>query len=589
MQSAQARRTMWADGAARWVGAALAGVVLEACAVDDRELGVIDRTVRPEDGGATDNGSPSCVPEETECLSVTRVRRCSSLGQWSAPEECEQACVGGECGGVCKPGQTRCASPSEVETCSSEGQWYPATACASSCSGDACIGECTPSTARCSPSNAGVPQLCSADGVWQDQSPCPFVCTSSGICTGECDPNTERCHPETGVPQRCDDSGTFQDQPACGTGETCVSSAGAASCSCQRNLTPCDGGCFDLDNDPNNCGACGHDCQGQDCSGRQCAPATLATGVIVTYRMALSQAELFFISSSTDGTGDLYRVPKQGGGRVAIALTTDLHGVAVDGTTVYYAFYGPSFEFQVVRLESNDNLVTFTSAEEPPTYGYRRLVEFSGTGAVVGTESLQVSGGFVYWSASGYRRAQTSSATPVATGELLGTEPGTLLLAPADNCVYGVGSDQSSILRACTGGSQATVHVAGGADGSFHAVADIVADASGVYFSEMEAGIKRLALSSDTPTITTLAASSTVPTALALDDSFVYFIDGADRFSPCTNTMSINRVSKSGGEVTPIVSSTTGCPKFVSVDDTFVYWAEWADSGESGSILKVAK
>jgi hypothetical protein len=425
--------------------------------------------------------------------------------------------------------------------------------------------------------------------VWQDQSRCDFVCTGSGSCTGECIPNTERCQPETGVPQRCDESGTFQDQTTCQTGEVCSSTGGTSSCVCQGDLTPCEGGCFDLDSDPNHCGACGHGCQGQTCEDAQCSPTTLVTGLLVTYRMALSQNELFFISSSTDGMGDLYRVPKQGGGRRAIALTTDLYGVAVDGTSVYYAFYGPDFEFQIVRLEADDDFVTFTSADELPAYGYRRLVEASGTGAVIGTEALQVSGGFVYWSASGYRRAPTSSLTPVATGELLGNEPGTMLLAPAGECVYGVATDQSSIVRACTGGSQATVHVAGGADGSFNAVEDIVADASGVYFSEMEAGIKSIALNSDTPTITTLAASSTVPTALATDADFVYFIDGAERFDTCTESMSIHRVSKNGGQVTTIVRAAAGCPKFVSVDDTFLYWAEWDDSGAGGSIFKVAK
>ena len=40
---------------------------------------------------------------------------------------------------------------------------------------------------------------------------------------------------------------------------------------CEANLTACGGGCFDLESDTDNCGACGNLCgAGQACSGGQC-------------------------------------------------------------------------------------------------------------------------------------------------------------------------------------------------------------------------------------------------------------------------------------------------------------------------------
>src|SRR5690606_2916926 len=185
-----------------------------------------------------------------------------------------------------------------------------------------------------------------------------------------------------------------------------------------------------------------------------------------------------------------------------------------------------------------------------------------------------------------YRRAPTTATLPAA-GELLGeamaSSSTTSLLAPAGACVYGVDSSLMSIVRACTGGAQAVVY-------SGNLIMDLVADASGVYVSEHSIGIKRIALGSDTPAITTLAPSADVPLSVATDPDFVYYIDGGLPADLCAPDMAIRRVSKSGGAATTLVEfGSTSCPKVLAVDDTFLYFATWDDPGTSGAISRVAK
>jgi hypothetical protein len=235
----------------------------------------------------------------------------------------------------------------------------------------------------------------------------------------------------------------------------------------------------------------------------------------------------------------------------------------------------------VIRLEPNGTTTIFAN---------------SSSSAAVGEPVL--AGGFVHWLDSGYRRASTAAAVPVVNAERLGAGTlGSNLIGAVGNCVYGnFGSDTTvstnrQIERACTGGMTALVYT--GND----FIGDIVADATGVYFSENGAGVKRISLNSDRPTITTvapLASSTNRPLAMAIDGNFVYFVDGAQSFMDCSTNWTINRVSKNGGPVTPLVVPPIDCPSQIAVDDSFVYFANTgsgraAAAAAGSSINKVSK
>jgi hypothetical protein len=105
------------------------------------------------------------------------------------------------------------------------------------CAGGVC-GNCTPGQRQCNPNNGRVVQVCSATGVFQDQTPaCQFVC-SGGFCGGDCVPNDLRCDPQTGRPQICSSAGTWTNNgPACG-----AASCEDGVCVCGPNQSLCSDG-----------------------------------------------------------------------------------------------------------------------------------------------------------------------------------------------------------------------------------------------------------------------------------------------------------------------------------------------------------
>ncbi|HTV18374.1 MAG TPA: hypothetical protein VMG12_06875, partial [Polyangiaceae bacterium] len=398
-----------------------------------------------------------------------------------------------------------------------------------------------------------------------------------------CVPGSRRCNPQTGVPQLCGGSGAYQNQTPCRTGEVCTASGNTTSCTCQNNLTACQSGCFDLNTDASNCGSCGHSCQGSTCSAGRCNPTTIASGQVVASRMALNTNELFFATTG----GDLYRITKEGAGLRAIVISSNVRGLAADGTTVYWTLDETPGQIWRVTQSGNGTLTNYANSPDGlGGYAYRYLVDIASGGGSIKTDAVYVSGGSVYWVDGGYRRASTTASIP-ASGELLGEAISsfstTSLMAPAGTCVYGVDSSLMGIVRACTGGGQASVY-------SGNLIMDIVADSSAVYFSEHSIGIKRMALNSTTPTITNLAPTSAVPLSLTTDQNFVYYIDGGATADLCSPNMTIKRVAKSGGTPTTLVQlGSNACPKVVSVDDTFLYYATWDDPGTGGAISRVAK
>ena len=203
-----------------------------------------------------------CVPGQTRCSSATAVETCDDQGQWGAATACQNACVGGACTGECVPGATRCSSETQLQTCNEQGQFLARTTCPFACVNGSCGGECVPGSGRCNPAN-GVPQFCSAAGLWQSQAPCPFVCTGSGTCTGECNAGSRRCDPASGQPQVCSNFSTWQTQAPCARG--CNLNTGECNSQLPLGSTGC---AQDID-----CAGNGSSCQGGRCCEFNCAAA----------------------------------------------------------------------------------------------------------------------------------------------------------------------------------------------------------------------------------------------------------------------------------------------------------------------------
>lgn len=104
---------------------------------------------------------------------------------------------------------------------------------------------------------------------------------------------------EPAVPE-CGAPGT-----ACCSGNACVPNAtcGAASCKCAANYTACADECRNFDNDPKNCGACGHDCLGGVCDTGECQPVNVVVGESGLTRMTTDGTYLYWTGHTAPSSG----------------------------------------------------------------------------------------------------------------------------------------------------------------------------------------------------------------------------------------------------------------------------------------------
>lgn len=179
-----------------------------------------------------------CQPGSTRCFSERELQTCNDLGQWQDVSACPNACIDGECGGSCSPGTRQCDPGGRVpQVCTAEGTLQAQTPCQFVCQGAGnCGGECSPGSRRCNPTS-GIPQQCGGNGFWQNQQACPFVCSGAGNCTGECRPTSRRCNPQTGVPQLCSANAAWQDQTPC---QFVCSGNGTCTGECRSGQRRCD-------------------------------------------------------------------------------------------------------------------------------------------------------------------------------------------------------------------------------------------------------------------------------------------------------------------------------------------------------------
>jgi hypothetical protein len=91
----------------------------------------------------------------------------------------------------------------------------------------------------------------------------------------------------------------------------------------------------DLQTDPANCGACGHDCIGGACLAGQCQAWTLVPGVFGSAEIALDATNIYWSGYSN---GQILRAAKDGTG-VTVLVTesgTQPIGTTIDDTNVYW-------------------------------------------------------------------------------------------------------------------------------------------------------------------------------------------------------------------------------------------------------------
>jgi hypothetical protein len=503
------------------------------------------------DGRACDDGTFCTVDDLCgDGVCAGRARTCEDGVTCNGVSECDEA------QGICTPAINQCGANSICDATTG--------ACVNTCTGCLVDGTCLADGAIAA-SNAclvcDVTRSSTALSIAAGKScgSAPTPCSAQDSCNeqGQCVPN------DLPAGQRCGNQPTSCANPdTCDGNGNCLSRASARVEVCDGVDNDCNGiidDGIDLSSDRKNCGVCDRNCGTSACNGGVCAPqllaATSATGVAAT--LAVSADDVYW-SVAYFGFlgGGVFRTPKNATGQANPIVTVDetdtALGVATDQTDLFWL---NTTEVLSAQLRGVPRPALATTSSK--------------------TEAIAVAGNFIYWvedfptagqGAAYFRINKTGGAVePLGTSDHLATR-----VAAQGNCGY-FASD--GITRSCAGSAQ--LFFAGLVD-------SVAADASGVYFVGTGSGLKKLPLDlSGTPTVLAPEAQR----AIAVDGQFVYYINGATGLGTCGTNWSVSRVSKNGGNATPVVLPPQACPQALAVDGTSIYWTNF----DSGELFKAAK
>jgi hypothetical protein len=320
-------------------------------------------------------------------------------------------------------------------------------------------------------------------------------------------------------------------------------------------LTSCAGVCVDPASDPNNCGACGHSCQGGACMGATCQPLTLAAGLPGPAYLAADGTNVYFANFNGGVNGSVMAVPVSGGMPTTLAAgQTQIGNIAVDSTSIYWldatVYGGPG---EVMKLPLAGGM---------PTTLYSGAVTASG---------IALDATSVYFFADSHL-----FKLPLAGGTafMLGTDtshPQDLALSGGYAYWLGVASDNT--------GTMAQVPLGGGTSGSLvlsglNNPQAMAADSTGIYWTDYGDGyVLKVAVLPTGPALTRIAGDQKGPYSIAVDATNAYWtnlVEGSVMYAPITGGIPATLVANAGATR-------------LAIDTTSVYWAD------GSAIRKIAK
>ncbi|RYE92596.1 MAG: DUF5050 domain-containing protein, partial [Myxococcales bacterium] len=374
------------------------------------------------------------------------------------------------------------------------------------------------------------------------------TCTK-GQCAWQCQPGRGDCDAQAANGCEAD----LGEVTHCGTcSQSCLDTHGTPSCqagkcaiACQPGHAVCDGspalGCvIDLTTDPQNCGSCGHDCQGDACEGGLCTPTTVSTGNTRPFQLLVDATHLYWINlgdEQKDGGNNAYFV-NSSVRRLDTLTTLDAKTLAAQQPWSY------------ILAQQGGSLYLMNLGTSGSSFKDGRLWRFDKS-TLVGKEL----------------RAQVQYGLGMASG--------------ADGLFFGE-SLLRNLFRANLDGTgelklrndEETITSMAAAEGQVFWVRRN-------NLNGPNAVIRRGALAADRKSFTAtsdLSAKETSPDRMWADGDSVYYVNQGEAGR-------VRRIDQATGQVVTVAENVSQ-PQYVTADATHIYWTE---CGTSPRVMRVDK
>jgi hypothetical protein len=328
-----------------------------------------------------------------------------------------------------------------------------------------------------------------------------------------------------------------------------------------------------VSSDPVNCGACGHDCRGATCARGLCNPGVVTTYAGPITSLAVESDRMTFTTGLTDGGNSVLTCPVDGCNGAPTVLASGQSqpkNVRVDGDTVYW-----------VDAPTLNRVMTCDRAACTPTVFYQ------GQPLTLTIDIAVDDAHEVYVLVDDESVTTTHIERCVASGCSADAGANDYIDVPScapQNLVY----DQGALYFSngyeqgeCTNGALYQVSVAGTPQPkklltSLNESVRVAGDPSGIYAASFDS-ITKFAFPTLSPTPIADLGQQATTVELAGDGSNVYWLE-ASGF--------VRRAPATGGDAFVIADQQT-TPHAVALDDTYVYWVTSTAGGDV--VLRAAK
>jgi len=323
-----------------------------------------------------------------------------------------------------------------------------------------------------------------------------------------------------------------------------------------------DAGCTaDTQNDPKNCGKCGHDCFGGTCGAGVCGYATLVTGQIYVTSLAVTSTKIFWSRANyqTQHSG-IFSSDLDGQNLAMLydANTAYCMGLQVTQSATYFNCGGEFYKCTLPSCSQTPTpLLAMSSVAATALDATNQALYFSvytpynqQTGGFVGSmplsggsysrlvaadqpspNSLVIANGTVYWLDSGTYTNDNITGNGGVRSAPLGTNQNftdlvndktaidyTGLALSGSTLYYGIGSGNAIHTVATIGGSFSTY-----TSSTTNSINVVIADATGVYWAD-NSKIQKCSLQSCGQAQT--LATGQVPSVMTQDNASIFWANG---------------------------------------------------------------